>query len=79
MSSPWGPVLDAELAYRRARARNDYRPSRRHLKPADNRGESPDRQVSAQQVSAQQVSAQQPLLPAPRRPADREKQPVHAA
>lgn len=80
MSSPWGPALDAELAYRHQQARNDFRRGwtwRR--KPATHvrAKELPVLQVAAtaathrrpaQQFPPQRVSA--PLIPTQPRPND---------
>ena len=58
MSIPWGPALDAELAYRHEQARHDFRPWSWLRKPAKNRGETLVRHQPTQHVMAEQVTAQ---------------------
>jgi hypothetical protein len=72
MSSPWGPALDAELAYRHQQARNDFRgwtwrrkqaphASAQHVAAEAATHHRPAQQFPAQRVPALRVPA--PLMP----------------
>ena len=78
MSIPWGPALDAEVAYRHQQARNTFHGWSWHRKPAHRHPEAAaTHHIPAQQPQAQRVPA--PLIPIRPRPVDAERPSAHAA
>ena len=78
MSIPWGPALDAEVAYRHQQARNDFHRWSWRRKPAHHHPVvAATHHIPAQQPQAQRVPA--PLIPIRPRPVDAQRPSAHAA
>ncbi len=83
MSIPWGPALDAEVAYRHQQVRNDFHRWSRRREPALHvSAQQAETRATAQHIPAQPLPAQRvpvPLIPIRPRPVDKERTSAHAA